>query len=128
MAKIDLGNVLTTAIASAATQMAADPGNKVSSKDVPAIVEAAKEVAEPLIKEAQAQYNYATNNESLATSYSFIGGLTSFLGALGVVSERLWDGYSPADDNTALMPALAIIIGSCVTLYGRLFRNKPLGQ
>ncbi len=128
MAKIDLGNVLTAAIASAATQMAASPNNNLPQKDIPQIVDTAKEVAAPVLREAQARIDYITNNESLPTSYSFTGGLTAVLGAIGTVTTALYDGYDPASDNAILIPALVTVAGCAWVLYGRLVRNKPIGS
>lgn len=126
--KIDFKDTMTAAIASGAAVAAADPANNVTKADIPDVVAAATKAAAPIIKEAQAHYDFATNNESLQTSYSFTGGLIGFLGGIGIITERLWDGYMPADDNTALIPALAAVIGPLWVLYGRLGRSKPIGQ
>lgn len=128
MADVNLMRTVTAAVSQAVTTIAADPGTKLEQKDVPAIVQVAAEAARPIVQQAQAHYDFATNNESLATSYSFIGGLTATLGALGTITEKLWDGYIPADDNTALIPALATLIGAAVVLYGRLVAKKPIGS
>lgn len=128
MADLDLNKVVTAAVAAGAAQVAANPGNNVSNADVPAIVAQAAEIAAPQIAAAQATFDYATNNESLATSYSFTGGLTAALGAISGITMQLQDGYQPAIDNPMLIPQIVTLAGIGWVLYGRLFRSKPIGK
>lgn len=126
--KLNIKGAVIAALHAGATAAAADPGTSMAHKDVPAIVEVVRQQVAPVLNDAQARLDYATNNESLATSYAFTGSAASVIGAVLGVVQQLWDGYNPTDDNAALLPFLVVLVGAGWALYGRLVRSKPIGS
>lgn len=128
MAGVDIGGVVTAAIAAAAAQAAASPDNDLKQQDVHKVVSVAQDAAKPVVRELQSRIDYITNNENLVQSWSFTGGLTAAVGAIGTILEKLWDGYQPAVDNPGLILPVVTVLGAGVVLYGRLVASKPIGQ
>lgn len=124
---VDFEKALNSAIAVAASATARDPRTDLAPKDVPAVVEVAKEMVKPVIADAQARYDYATNNESLPTSWSFNSAWIAVLSSGLTIYGALADGYVAADDNVILIGSGGMLISAAGWLIGR-FRGKPIGS
>jgi len=127
MAELDLMKTVNAAVAAAANVAAADPANNLKRSDVPKMVEVGIEAARPIIHEAQARYDYATDNENPFASWGLNASvLAGISGAYGMV-EALWDGFQPTDDKTAIITGIASIGAGIMYLIGR-YRGKPIGS
>lgn len=124
----DIKTAAVSAIAAGVANAAADPSSAITQSDVHAVTAAVTQAAAPALADAQARLDYATNNESLLTSYSATGGLTVVVGSVFTIIEKLSDGYQPVVDNPALLFPVVTLLGGAWVLYGRLFRSKPIGQ
>lgn len=134
MSKIDLGKAVAVAIAAGAAQAAADPGNKMTTGEVPAVVKAAQEAAKPVVAEAQAKIDHLTNQEPWYRSRVTLGALAAM--AAGVAGLA---GFSFSAEDQAFAVDTAVkaielgsaamaLIGGAVAWYGRWRAKKPLGQ
>ena len=94
-----------------------DPNVPVENRNAPAVADAiAREVA-PVIRNA-------TNAEPLHQSRVFLGSMSALIGAAIVIVDQLTKRQI---DPVTLGPAIAVILGAGLSLYGRLRTGlKPL--
>lgn len=127
MPKIDLGRIVTAAIAAAATQAASSPTTELTQKDVPQVVDIAHEAVKPAVREAQARIDYIASQESLPTSWSFNAAVLAVVSSCLTIYGALADGYVASADNIILIGAGGTLLSAAGWLIGRI-RGKPIGQ
>jgi len=125
MAKIDIKSILVTAATAAASAAAAQTSTAMQPKDVPVVVEAAKDhvAANPDIKKIQDIVNAKTNQEPWYQSIqAWVTILTSLMALLGAVGLAV-----PEDVQKQVLAAVPLIVGlvgAGMLIYNRYFRFK----
>jgi hypothetical protein len=127
MAGVNIGNVVTAAIATAAAQAASSPNNDMQASDVNKVVSIAEDAARPIVREMQSRVDYITNNESLPKSWSFNAAVVAVLSSALTIYGALSDGLQMDKDQIILIGAGGTLISAAGWLIGRI-RGKPIGE
>lgn len=127
MSKIDLNQVLKAAVAAGVVAAASAPNNDLQQKDAPVVTAVVTEQLKPVIEDAQARIDHASNQEPFYLSRQWWVTVLSLLSAMLGLAGYAFPAEMQQQALAIIMAAVGLI--STVTLfYNRYFARKPIGK